>query len=421
MGALLVLERRGVPLVGPILPVLAINLLISLADPWHLDRRPRRRPHRRRAHGARARALRPRPHRLRQARALRSRRCSLLILAVDVGLIWYAVGVAAARAPRGEDGADGRARVLLARRVARDRDPHRRASLPDGASEPGRPVLLHARITSRVARVVVAEAHEHLVQADLVQHLDARPRRRAPPPSTRRARSSARQLGGAAAPERAQRRVGREAARATRPLRARARRGRGRRRRRAAGTGATVPSDVRWAARSRRSRSRCRTGTFSHLCPSTAQESASSRPATRCASRGLAAAHSPNAPSTCSQAPCARGSAAAIAASGSQAPGVDVAGLGADDRRAPSTPASTRASSSGRMRPCSSTGTRIGVSAPSPSMRSAVKIELCASSPTTTVTAGAPCSPRASTSQPARSSTRGGRRRGRSCWPSGRR
>jgi membrane associated rhomboid family serine protease len=33
MGALLVLERRGVPLVGPILPVLLINLVITLAIP----------------------------------------------------------------------------------------------------------------------------------------------------------------------------------------------------------------------------------------------------------------------------------------------------------------------------------------------------------------------------------------------------
>ena len=33
MGALLVLERRGVPLVGPILPVLAINLFISWRIP----------------------------------------------------------------------------------------------------------------------------------------------------------------------------------------------------------------------------------------------------------------------------------------------------------------------------------------------------------------------------------------------------
>lgn len=33
MGALLLLERRGVPLIGPILPVLAINLVITLAIP----------------------------------------------------------------------------------------------------------------------------------------------------------------------------------------------------------------------------------------------------------------------------------------------------------------------------------------------------------------------------------------------------
>ena len=45
-------------------------------------------------------------------------------------------------------------------------------------------------------------------------------------------------------------------------------------------------------------------GRFSHLCPSTAQESAAPRPATRCSSVGLAAAHRPNAPSTCTHAPC---------------------------------------------------------------------------------------------------------------------
>jgi membrane associated rhomboid family serine protease len=33
MGALLVLERRGVPLVGPIIPILAINLFLSWRIP----------------------------------------------------------------------------------------------------------------------------------------------------------------------------------------------------------------------------------------------------------------------------------------------------------------------------------------------------------------------------------------------------
>ena len=44
-------------------------------------------------------------------------------------------------------------------------------------------------------------------------------------------------------------------------------------------------------------------GRFSHLWPSTTQESAASRPATRCSKAGLAAAQRPNAPSTCTHAP----------------------------------------------------------------------------------------------------------------------
>src|ERR671928_237606 len=44
-------------------------------------------------------------------------------------------------------------------------------------------------------------------------------------------------------------------------------------------------------------------GTFSHLCASVVHESARSRPATRCRSRGETAAQMPNAPSMCSHAP----------------------------------------------------------------------------------------------------------------------
>ena len=44
-------------------------------------------------------------------------------------------------------------------------------------------------------------------------------------------------------------------------------------------------------------------GTFSHLCPSIVQESARSTPSSQCRRDGLTAAHSPNAPSTCSHAP----------------------------------------------------------------------------------------------------------------------
>ena len=60
-------------------------------------------------------------------------------------------------------------------------------------------------------------------------------------------------------------------------------------------------------------------GTLSHLCASVAQESARSAPATSGRSRGLAAAHSPNAPSTCTQAPCGR-AASQISPTGSSAP-----------------------------------------------------------------------------------------------------
>src|SRR4029450_9028324 len=47
-------------------------------------------------------------------------------------------------------------------------------------------------------------------------------------------------------------------------------------------------------------------GRFNPLWPSTTQESAASRPATRCSNAGLAAAHRPNAPSTWTHAPCRR-------------------------------------------------------------------------------------------------------------------
>ena len=53
-------------------------------------------------------------------------------------------------------------------------------------------------------------------------------------------------------------------------------------------------------------------GTLSVLCASVDQESAASMPAVRCRSRGDAAAHRPNAPSTCTQAPAS--CATAIAA-----------------------------------------------------------------------------------------------------------
>ncbi len=60
--------------------------------------------------------------------------------------------------------------------------------------------------------------------------------------------------------------------------------------------------DARCAAASRTKTTPASYGTLSHLWASVAQESAPSYPATSGRSRGLAAAHSPNAPSTWSQA-----------------------------------------------------------------------------------------------------------------------
>ena len=76
---------------------------------------------------------------------------------------------------------------------------------------------------------------------------------------------------------------------------------------------------------------------------------------------GLAAAHRPNAPSTCSHAPdCSHRSS--IGSSGSNAPQLTLPGLRADDRRA--RVSSARASASGSIAPWSSAATRCGGVAP---------------------------------------------------------
>src|SRR6478672_11640535 len=109
-------------------------------------------------------------------------------------------------------------RVILRRRVARDRDPHRGAPLPGRAPEPGRAVLLDAADHLARALVVIAEAHERLVEAHVVQYLDAilggqlRGHRR------RERAAALDELHDAGATERAERGVGREPARAPRPL-----------------------------------------------------------------------------------------------------------------------------------------------------------------------------------------------------------
>ena len=73
MGALLVLERRGVMLIGPVVPLLLFNLAFTFLVPGVLDRRPRRRAAGRHRRDARAGGLRPSARRLRApARARRA-------------------------------------------------------------------------------------------------------------------------------------------------------------------------------------------------------------------------------------------------------------------------------------------------------------------------------------------------------------
>ena len=99
-------------------------------------------------------------------------------------------------------------------------------------------------------------------------------------------------------------------------------------------------------------------GTLSVLCASVRPRVGRSRsPATRCRSRGEAAAHSPNAPSTCTQAPCVVRQLDRLGER-VERPGVQVAGLQADDQSARRPSASAAARASGRIRPCSSAGDR---------------------------------------------------------------
>ena len=138
---------------------------------------------------------------------------------------------------------------------------------------------------------------------------------------------------------------------------------------------------------------------MSHLWASVAQESASRTPAVRCLSTGAAAAHSPKAPSTWTHAP-ARLAQGTIASAGSQAPVLTLPAW----MQTIAGPESG-GSASARIRPCASTGTVTTRERPSPSRPSDLTSVGCASSPTTTVIGGAPNSPCASTSHPARASS----------------
>src|SRR6184192_3608563 len=139
-------------------------------------------------------------------------------------------------------------------------------------------------------------------------------------------------------------------------------------------------------------------GTLSHLCASIAHESAAAYPCTRCARCGAAAAQSPNAPSTCTQAPAAL-AGGMISSAGSKAPVLTLPAC-----RQTSVLSSSGGSAAARMRPWPSTGTRITRSRPRPTSVSALRTLTCTSSLTTTVIGGAPNKPLVSTFQPRRAS-----------------
>ena len=114
--------------------------------------------------------------------------------------------------------------------------------------------------------------------------------------------------------------------------------------------------------------------------------------ATRGATRRARAAQNPNAPSTCSHAP-ARARRVGDRLDRIERAGVDVAGLRADDA-GPVGCESAAASSSARIRPCSSVGT--GAPARRPGPAAAARRRSCSgtSSLTKTSIGGAPKSPR---------------------------
>jgi len=140
---------------------------------------------------------------------------------------------------------------------------------------------------------------------------------------------------------------------------------------------------------------------LSHLWASVAQESARSTPATSGRSRGLAAAHIPKAPSTCTQAPRAWATWQ-ISPTGSSAPELTLPSW-AHTIAGPLPRSRAAAGAAGRRRPWSSAST--ASTAPAPRNRSARSMVPWRPWPASTRTRGAPHSPSDSTSQPARSSS----------------
>ena len=96
----------------------------------------------------------------------------------------------------------------------------RAPAVPGRAAHPARAARWTAAITASVTASSSPKRTQHLVEHDVVEHLDAPPRREPRRRTARRARAAAvDQLGHAVAAERAQGRVDREAAGPARELR----------------------------------------------------------------------------------------------------------------------------------------------------------------------------------------------------------
>ena len=140
-----------------------------------------------------------------------------------------------------------------------------------------------------------------------------------------------------------------------------------------------------WAAGSRTNAYPLSYGTFSHLCPSVAQESAFAWPSMSPRRVGLAAAHSPNAPSTWTHAVEHRSRTSSIAEpSGSDEP-VFTLPAWRTTIVGPSDGGRATASPSRRIRPWPSLSTVTTRVRPRPRNWSAVGIVACVSDPTITV------------------------------------
>ena len=122
-------------------------------------------------------------------------------------------------------------------------------------------------------------------------------------------------------------------------------------------------------------------------------------PATRCAVRGDSAANSPNAPSTCSQAPCRSASVGQVG-DRVEVAGVHLARVGDDHRRAGHRRPAARSIAARSTRPTASRAYTSTVSRPCPSICSALRALACTYPPESTGIRGSPASPSAADVDP---------------------